>query len=174
LYIRGKDTFIPGILEKTVLAMEYGMNNYSFDYLVRSNISTIVQMDRLTSFLEKSELEYGGVRFSVDSLQPYYGITDNKYFGTDYASGICILLSKRCVSEILYAKDELDMNVIDDVAIGVLVNKLDISAVYVEDYWFVPPNISNIERHSMIYRNHNADREKDIKNMKVILDELLR
>jgi hypothetical protein len=174
LYIRGKDTFIPGILEKTVAAMEYGMKNYSFDYLVRSNISTIVDMDRITSFLEKTDLEYGGVRFSMDSLQPHYGITDNKYFGTDYASGICILLSKRCVSELLYAKDDLDMTVIDDVAIGILINQLDIPAIYVEDYWFIPSNISSIERRSMIYRNHNGDREKDIKNMKVIIDELSR
>jgi len=172
LYIRGKDTFIPGVLEKTIVAMEYGMENYSFDYLVRSNISTIVEMDKLTRFLENSNLEYGGVRMLIDSAQPYYGITDERYFGTDYASGVCILMSQRCVRNILDAKDQIDITVIDDVAIGVLIKKLDIPMEYMDDMWSVPLNISSIDQPSMIYRNHNGDRSKDVKNMQVIIDEL--
>ena len=172
LYIRGKDTFIPGVLEKTIAAMEYGIKHVSFDYLVRSNISTIVQMDRLTHYLENSDLEYGGFKMLVDSEQPYYGITDERYFGTNYASGIGILMSQRCVRKMLDAKDHFDMTVIDDVAIGILIKKLNILALYTDDVWSVPPNISKIDRPAMMYRNHNGDRTIDIENMKIILQEL--
>ena len=37
LIIQGKESFIPGILDKTIKAFQYIVDNYTFDYVIRSN-----------------------------------------------------------------------------------------------------------------------------------------
>ena len=57
LKIKGKETYVPGILEKTIKSMEYVAND-QYDYLVRSNISTIVNFKLLDEELIKTPIEY--------------------------------------------------------------------------------------------------------------------
>jgi len=47
LYIKCSESYIPGILHKTIDAMKYCMQTYDFDILIRSNISTIIDFHRL-------------------------------------------------------------------------------------------------------------------------------
>jgi len=167
LYIQGKNTFIPGILDKTVKAMEYAAANYQFDYLVRTNISTIVNFDKLQDYLCDKPMDYGGVRFLVDSIEPTYGITDATYFGTEYASGICIIMSQRTIDIILREQGNLDTSVIDDVALGILVKQLGIPTSYLsENTYLFLENVEDIRSTHMIFRNHNGDRAKDVENMR--------
>src|SRR5689334_3538102 len=60
LYIRGLETFIPGVLKKTLSAFEICRQKFEFRYLVRTNISTIVNFDLLTKYLESTHIDYGG------------------------------------------------------------------------------------------------------------------
>ena len=47
LYVPGCESYIPGILHKTLEAMEYCVRNLAFDVIVRSNISTVIDFRRL-------------------------------------------------------------------------------------------------------------------------------
>jgi hypothetical protein len=38
---RGTESLFPGILQKTLAAMEYCLNTYTFDFLIRTNISSV-------------------------------------------------------------------------------------------------------------------------------------
>ena len=57
-YLKGKEGFIPQCLDKTLIALEYFLNK-SFDYIVRSNISTIINFNYFP-FKEKLQNIYSG------------------------------------------------------------------------------------------------------------------
>ena len=64
LYINGKETYIPGILDKTVKSFKYVDNlerkfGKRYDYIVRSNISTIINFDKLSYELSNNPIDYG-------------------------------------------------------------------------------------------------------------------
>ena len=61
LLIKGVETFIPGILDKTVKAFKFFENKYEeYDYITRTNISKIVNFDLLLEELEKRPVDYCG------------------------------------------------------------------------------------------------------------------
>ena len=43
IYIKGSETFIPGILLKTICGIEIFKDRTDFDYIIRTNISEIVK-----------------------------------------------------------------------------------------------------------------------------------
>ncbi len=52
IYIKGKETFIPGILEKTIKVFEIcNKLDLEYDYIVRSNISTVINYPSLQEYL---------------------------------------------------------------------------------------------------------------------------
>lgn len=52
IYIKGKETFIPGILEKTIKVFEICNElGIEYDYIIRSNISTIINYPSLQQYL---------------------------------------------------------------------------------------------------------------------------
>jgi len=60
LYIKGIETYTPGILQKTISALEYFKNDIpNYSYIVRSNISTIIRFDILEKSLRENPVEYG-------------------------------------------------------------------------------------------------------------------
>ena len=50
--IKGNETYLPGILEKTIKAIIITLN-INYKYLVRSKISTIINFDKLYNYLER-------------------------------------------------------------------------------------------------------------------------
>ena len=114
LYIKGTETYIPGILDKTIKAFSYINNNYDFDYIIRSNISTIVNFTLLTEYLQNISIQYGG---------GYKLIYYNDRFNTgdiEYASGTSIILSKNSLTKVLDNKQYIRYDIIDDVVLGLL------------------------------------------------------
>jgi len=51
LYLRGTESFKPGIIIKTMKSIEYINNQYSYDYVVRTNVSTIIDCKNLLNHL---------------------------------------------------------------------------------------------------------------------------
>ena len=123
LNIKGTETYVPGILEKTIKAFQFVNNNYKFDYIVRSNISTIINFDLLCQQLETNPIEYGGKKLVLWMIDIPSGITNFEHFGTEYAAGTSIILSKNTVNEIINNKDKLLYNIIDDVSLKLLIDK---------------------------------------------------
>ena len=133
LKIKGKDTYVPGILEKTVKAMEY-VENDEYDYFVRSNISTIVDFKLLDEELKKNPMEYGGGLINnLQRLDESAGIKDKTHFGLNYVSGTAIIMSKNTLKEMIKQKDKIDYKIVDDVSIGLLMRFLKKEPVLVKE-----------------------------------------
>jgi hypothetical protein len=181
LKIKGKETYVPGILEKTVKAMEY-VENDEYDYLVRSNISTIVDFKLLDEELKKKPIEYGGGLINnLQKLDENAGIKDDAHFGLNYVSGTAIIMSKNTLKEMIKQKDKIDYKIVDDVSIGALMRLLKKEPVLVKEgsFFIVSEGEENIiknisEKSYIFYRNRNPDRKTDVKQMRIIIDHLMK
>lgn len=178
LKIKGTESYLPGILEKTVKAMEYVVDNkYDCDYLVRSNISTIVDFELLDKELSKNPIEYGGGLINeLKMIDKSGGIVDDTYFGLKYASGTAIVFSKKTLEQVMAKRDKINYKLIDDVAIGLLMrDEIKKPAEQVGSFLIVSDSneISDGSEISkkpyMFYRNRSSNRATDVKNMKMII-----
>ena len=113
LTVPGKESLIPGILEKTILGIEYCLKNFEFDVLIRSNMSTVIDYVELKNQLSKINNPYGGHIWGF-SFQ-------NEPF--NFVSGCCIVLNKDIFNYLLENKNDLVYHLPDDVAIGFLLRK---------------------------------------------------
>lgn len=180
LHIKGKETYIPGILDKTIKAFQYVNNKYTFDYMVRSNISTIVDFDLLTEYIQNTPIQYGGGLKNIISGDKNHLDLENLV----YASGTSIIFSRNTLKEFLNKKQFIRNDLIDDVSIGVLMRDhlLDVKQHFIPENRFIfIPNlkgdyekiIDNIKNKSYIfYRNRQDDRNIDVKQMDIIIDYL--
>ena len=55
LYIHGEETFLPGVLNKTLDAMKVITNNLNiqYDFILRSNASTVINYYSLFRYIEE-------------------------------------------------------------------------------------------------------------------------
>lgn len=183
LRIRGKETYLPGILEKTVKAFKYaGKMDKKYDYYVRSNISTIIDFDRLSSELSKHPVDYGSGRTMTISKgwkDEMGGIRDDRYEGVPYASGTSIIISNELFMKMLENIDLIDYNVIDDVAIGDFIKRYypqyplkGFDSLFVSTEGVLPENLNKICKHYVFFRNRHPNREDDVKKMREIVSLL--
>ena len=179
LTIEGYESYIPGILDKTIKAFDY-IKNYEFDYIVRSNISTIINFELLINNLNNNIDYAGGIKLYINDsyIDINNGIIDGLYKNTYYPSGTSIILSKKIFTHILTNKQYIDYNVIDDVSIGFLIKKIlpDIILYDFYDKFIFVDDINiknNIDTNEIIfYRNRNKTRDIDIQNMNYIINLL--
>ena len=176
LNIKGKETYIPGILDKTIKAFEYIDKNYNYDYLIRTNISTIVNFDLLTQYLQDNTIKYGGgFKIMITKDHPYLDLIN-----LIYSSGTSIIFSKGTLTHFLNKKQFIRTDAIDDVSIGLLMRDHlpDIEQHYITDNRFIFIPDLNGDRTKLIdliknksyifYRNRQPDRKTDIKQMNII------
>ena len=142
--IKGEESYLPGILEKTLIAFEYIQTHITdFDYIVRSNISSIIDFELLSLELQNNQIEYyGGTRFGKI---PFDKKMEIKYVNTPYASGTNIILSKKGLQLLIDNKHLINNKVIDDVSIGALFKDLNVEpkAIMPNKFVFVPNLINN-------------------------------
>ena len=158
MYIQGDESFIPGILHKTIEAIQYCNDHYSFQYLVRSNISTIIDFSTMNENMVTSDYS-GCMGLEVRGLDPPFGINDNLLFGTKYLQGTHIVLTKKGVDYLIQNKEKLRYDIIDDVALGLIMGS--------------PTRLGQIVQNgessgNTCYRNKSYNRKEDIERMKRI------
>ena len=134
IIIDGKESLVPGILEKTLKSIiQIHMNYPDFDYkyLIRSNISTVINFNKLEKIINKYNTDYpqiplhygGGYSEILQWIDIPSGIIDKKYWGVEFVQGTNIILSKYAVdnliSDYINRSDTINMNVVDDVAIAI-------------------------------------------------------
>jgi len=170
-YIKGNETFLPGILEKTLYIFNY-FKDQEYDYIVRSNISTLINFDFLSNSLQENPIDYGGPLYYMGApfINPSSGITEEflKEYGdvSSFCSGICIILSRNAINCILDNKKEaLSYNVIDDVALGITINKYLKNGIKRKVNGDVSWQDSKYSPNFMVYRNKSSNRDIDIENM---------
>lgn len=191
IYINGKETFIPGILEKTLLAFKY-LNNFNYDYLIRSNISTIINFNRLISYLEKNPIDYYGAGKLVNLQWNGGGIFDSTWYGTLFASGTSIIFTKKAIDDIVTNMNLVRMDIIDDVSLGIYVREhINVSPIEInQKHFYEVPYFSEdsnsiskfIEfiknnKDIIFYRNkcfgiYVKNRDIDYKQMEIIINAI--
>jgi hypothetical protein len=165
IYVKGHETHTPGILEKTIIGIKACLELFDFDVLVRSNISTVINTNILSEKLSSySDTIYGGSIFTLNWLHTLSGITEETYPSvalTRYPQGTGITMSRDVCKYLVENKDLLDMRIIDDVAIGNMLNKkytINFDEKYVE-------NFKGVMLDKVFYRNKFGDRHLDIGRM---------
>lgn len=180
LHIKGTETYRPGILDKTLKAFKYYENElHNYDYIIRSNISTIINFNLLIPELIKKPVKYsGGHMMTLHWTDENGGILDDRWHGTKFASGTCIIFSRVTLMVLLKHINLINKDVIDDVSIALFFNQY--SPNFIDDFsdssqfLFVEDlkgNYDNIKIDEVIfYRNRNdKDRNLDYIQMENIL-----
>jgi hypothetical protein len=185
LKIKGNETYVPGILDKTIKAFEY-IKDYDYDYLVRSNISTIINFKLLDDGLTIKPVEYsGGEIHNLQWLDEKGGIIDKTNWGLIFVNGTSIIFSKKIINKLLQNKEKINYKLIDDVSIGLFMRDiLNKEATIIKNgaFLYVPntngdkPRLTKIisEKPYIFYRNRNKTRNIDVSNMKRIVNYLLQ
>jgi hypothetical protein len=166
LDIREPECYVPGVLNKTVKALEISRDLFDFDVLVRSNMSTVINYAQLEQTLSKHSYTYiyGGNMNVLNWIDDANGITEDKLNDirfTHYASGTSIVMSKNVCDFIIDNQQLLDRSLIDDVAIGVMLKNVfpfNFMSQYTE---IISENIHNIDINTLFYRHKTDNRMKD-------------
>ncbi len=160
LYIKGKESYTPGILDKTIKAFEI-FKNIDYEYVVRTNISSIVDFKLLNIYLTNNKVHYGG------------GYIWNAN-GFKYVSGTCIILNKNLVQKIIDNKEKiLGYKRIDDVALAIyLFKELNVPMSEFGISW----NTDTLQNRLILYRNHRGSekRNEDLKAMSKLVEQLMK
>ena len=51
IYVKGNESLIPGCLDKTIKSIEYVLNNCEFDFIFRTNMSSVVDLNKLYNLI---------------------------------------------------------------------------------------------------------------------------
>lgn len=120
IYIKGDESIIPGIYIKTIKSMEYINNNYEYDYVIRTNLSSFWNLNKALEMkpLLPKEIFCGGII---------------NYHSQTFISGTGIMLSKDiCQKLVNLGIIETEYN--DDVIIVMtLTNNLNLQLMSIND-----------------------------------------
>ena len=104
IYVHGKESHVPGILDKTLKSFKFLLDeNFNFDYILRTNLSSVWNFHKLYNILENNPtFILGGI------LGP----------NGQFISGAGMLLRKDICKFIVDNQNLINYKIIDDVAIG--------------------------------------------------------
>ena len=185
----GKESYVPGILNKTMLAIEHLWPEQKYDYVVRSNASSVINFPQLLPLLEARQVLFGGTHVIPNSHSAYlYGdgveVPPN-WLPMNYVQGTCIVMHKLAVELLLayqHDKQLLRRDHIDDIAFGLFFMHVKLQGL--TDLPLTPQLIGiqqchfdqSTNLHSVItFRNRTfkgPDRHRDAINAKAQVDVL--
>jgi len=186
LKLKGSESMIPGLLHKTLESLlilrEIGKR---YTWIVRSNVSTVVNFIALSKFLNKNpESDYfSGLVNNLQWVDTLSGTTDERYFGTIFGSGTMFGFSHKFTNQILKKRHKLNFNLVDDLSIGVFVKgnfpdvicqQINNALVNASNGELTIETIANYEnQHNPVaWRNRQTDRNLDLINMQRIIEVL--
>lgn len=154
IFIKGSESLIPGCLDKTIQSIEFVLKEFDFDFIFRTNMSSVVDLKKLHNILN-DKIQYAGVM----------GIYNNITF----ASGAGFLLNKNSCQLLINNKDKLQYNLIDDVSLGDFFenHKIPITPLTRLDVFVCQDNMDLITKERFL--NHYHFRCKsDINHLKTV------
>jgi hypothetical protein len=111
IFVKDNENYAPGIFNKTIKSIRYCLNNFNFDYIYRTNLSSFLSLEKMYNFICNNHINYGGV----------IGFHNEHKF----ASGSGFFVSKEvCEFLINYNISDIDIyQYLDDVVIGIILTK---------------------------------------------------
>lgn len=167
LRIRGSETYTPGILLKTLDAIQFVLHQFPLaELIVRSNASTVLDLRKMCQeCMNDPTLTYGGCWVNeLAWLDPAGGVTDKRWWGTRYASGTCILMRRSFAEQLMIDRSKVRTDLVDDLSIGVWKRE---HAANVK-VWKSPTGGKD-----WFFRNRQANRENDLVRIKQLVKQLL-
>jgi hypothetical protein len=168
IYIQGEESLLPGVLDKTIRALEYCYQHIEFNHMIRSNISTIINFTQLVRE-DLTQGYRGRPTYYLSWTDPISGIHDDKLFGTYFHQGTCIVLHKKAVQLLIENKSSIRMDIVDDVSLGEFFSHYpELRGEPFSSYLVNEDDGGD----SLIYRNKSEDRLIDIERMKSIISKI--
>jgi len=119
--IRGTESLVPGILLKTIRALELTQDR-EYDFVVRSNVSTVINFDEQQWHLHPGHVDYGGC-VPLPMVESFdLGMTGEKfqkYAKYPYMAGFHLVLSRRAVDYVIRHQAEIIQSIVDDMVFGI-------------------------------------------------------
>jgi hypothetical protein len=178
LLIRGQESYVPGILHKTLRAFSYFADE-PFDYVVRSNISSVLQWPLVVGLLRAKKPAYGGLVLSNLQWQaPDAGLSTREHFGTVYGGGTGIVYDRETFQWVISNLGKCRSDVVDDVALGIMIreHRPDINPVELGgSHWFSTSDKSEWQSRLLtttLFRNRSKNREMDVDRIQNVCVEL--
>jgi len=183
IYIKGKESYI-NILYKTIKSLEYIINflDIKYDYIIRTNISTIIHFDNLINYLDtipKTDIYVGGKLEVLNWILQPHEISEKKmherinFIGLKYIQGFGIIFSYDVIKKILMYSNLIEYDIVDDVKLGLII-KTYCPETYtnIEKIPFTKVTYNEINSESIFIRNKTSNRLTDIYNMRNIVNNL--
>jgi len=108
IYIRGTESFAPGIFDKTIASIKYCLRTMDFDFIYRTNLSSFLDLNKMYDLFLSNKINYGGAIGNKD------GIVFSSGCGFILSKEACIYLTENSRHNLYY---------LDDVVIGYILNK---------------------------------------------------
>lgn len=177
IYVKGEETYL-NILRKTVNALQYLLNETQYDYVIRSNLSTVIDLyllEKYCSSLPGLNVYTGGRLLDLEWDDPEMGVR-SEYKGLLFVQGSFIVFSSDVINNLISNEGKLLFEVIDDVSIALFISRYtNISKEKMIEFKpkFCLDNLRDIklkqystEKHMWVaYRNKRINRQSDIDEM---------
>jgi hypothetical protein len=183
LFIKGEERY-SNITYKFIKALKYFYKDINcYDYVVRSNISSIINLNILLNTLKTDNICYGGSTTQyLNWLDEQGGLIDSSLFGLFFFQGTFFIFNKLIWRLIDNYENDIRYDIIDDVAISLFIQEkienikiTKLPYLIVENFngnYEALHNFIQTKKHDVIlYRNKNRCNYKvDIEQMKKIVD----
>lgn len=183
IYVKGNESYI-NILYKTLKSFNHIINKLDkkYDFIIRSNVSTIIHFDNLLNYLNKipsSNIYIGGHLETLKWQLTPYEISENKqdkrndYYGLKYIQGIGIILSYDIVMKLLDISSSIEYDIVDDVKFGLLIREY-MKETYenIDKLPLAKVSYGQLETDSIFIRNRTLNRLFDVYSMRNIVNNL--
>jgi hypothetical protein len=172
IYLKGEEIYLD-MTRKTIDALNYliKIENKVYDYIVRTNISTIINYNNLYIFLQTlpdKQLYTGGLFETLTWLDYYSGINETtiqKYnlYNLHFIQGTSIIFSFDIANYFIENKNKLVYDIVDDVTLPLFLRDT-LPDVYmnIEKYCNGFVSINKYDTNAVFIRNKHSSEHGDI------------
>ncbi len=185
IYVKGIESYT-NILYKSIEALDYlrKVTSIKYDYVVRSNISTIIMLNNLYNFLlncERHNIYTGGVVETLTWQLQSFEVSEEKqmcrndYYGLKYIQGIGIIMSYDVVESILNMKHIICYNIVDDVKLGIIIREHFPNiyrSIVLNTISIAKTSYNHFELEAIFIRNKMQERKLDVHNMMLHISKI--
>jgi len=161
MFIEGTESMVPGYVDKTIKAINFCLQTQTFDFIFRTNMSSVVDLNKLNDLLKNYNMHYSGVIGHCANI--------------DFASGAGMLLSKPFCMFMTRQKHELDYALIDDVSIGLFCqqNKVQLTPLTRFEAYTYTHHLTSISKELIKDYYHFRCRDNDV-NTLILLQTIIK
>jgi hypothetical protein len=179
LFINGTDSLMPGIIYKTLDAIDILMNrlDMKFDYIMRTTTATCIDIPKLIdtmNHINQEETIYMGYMLTLNWLDVPYGIVDETYWGTKYCGGNFAIFNSKIGLDMVTNRQFFVPyeQIVDDLVLGIYF-QMNVSDTQYMDF---PFNRTGVWDPNCLVSFHNSNKHRrmiDVNNHKNVIDCLI-